>query len=286
MYSDSDEQAWTKTDKQTQPSPSLVDAIRAMDRPLLGALLALTDSTVAKLAARAGFDWVLIDAEHSPYTPAQVTELVHAVHGAAEGNGCLPLVRIPSHGTEYIKWALDSGAAGIVVPMVQNAEQMKAIIQRALYPPRGQRSFGPYHAQFADSHTRSFADYYDKAQRREIAILPILESREAVDNAEAILRVDGVTGAFIGPYDLRLSHGLPGGNDGDEPDFVEAVSKICRLGQLLGKPIGSMGSSEALAQKRYQDGMDFLLVSFDYNAIVQGYKSNLDAARRGVQTGL
>lgn len=271
------------TDKQRQPSPSLVDAIREKSGPLLGALLALTDPTVAKLAARAGFDWVLIDAEHSPYTPAQVTELVHAVHGASEGDGCLPLVRIPSHGTEYIKWALDSGAAGIVVPMVQNAADMERIIQRALYPPRGQRSFGPYHAQFADSHTRSFAEYYHKAQRRQIAILPILESREAVDNAEAILRVDGVTGAFIGPYDLRLSYGLPGGSDGDEPEFVEAVSKICRLGQQLGKPIGSMGSSEALARKRAQAGMDFLLVSFDYNAVVQGYKGHLDAARRGVQ---
>jgi 2-keto-3-deoxy-L-rhamnonate aldolase RhmA len=167
--------------------------------------------------------------------------------------------------------------------MVQNALEMEAIIQRALYPPRGQRSFGPYHAQFADSQTQSFADYYDKAQRREIAIIPILESREAVENAEVILRVDGVSGAFIGPYDLRLSYGLPGGSDGEEAEFIDAVHKICQLGRQLGKPIGSMGAGEALARKRAGQGMEFLLVSFDFNTVVQGFQSHLEAARRGIQ---
>ncbi|KAE8331446.1 Pyruvate/Phosphoenolpyruvate kinase-like domain-containing protein [Aspergillus sergii] len=283
MYTNDDASFGSNSRGPTDTSLSFVDAIQQKNRPLLGALLALTDPTVAKLAARVGFDWVLIDAEHSPYSPAKVTELVHAIHGAADGSSCLPLIRVPSHGTEYIKWALDSGAAGIIVPMVQTAGEMEAIVQRALYPPRGQRSFGPYHAQFADSNTRSFLDYYDKAQRRDIAILPILESREAVQNAESILRVDGVTGAFIGPYDLRLSLGLPGGSDGEEPEFVNAVSAVCRLGRQLGKPIGSMGSNEALARKRAQEGIDFLLVSFDYSTIVQGYQRDLDSARRGIQ---
>jgi 2-keto-3-deoxy-L-rhamnonate aldolase RhmA len=281
MYTEGDGSSAKDAQKAQVGHSSFVDTIQRRTGPLLGALLGLSDPTVAKLAARAGFDWILIDAEHSPYTPAQVTELVHAIHGS--NASCLPLIRIPSHGTEYIKWALDSGAAGIVVPMVQNAAEMEQIIQRALYPPRGQRSFGPFHAQFADSGTHSVAEYYNKAQRREIAVIPILESREGVEHAEAILRVNGVSGAFIGPYDLRLSYGLPGGSDGEEAEFVDAVRKICTLGRELGKPIGSMGSSDALARKRTREGMQFLLVSFDHNTVVQGFQSHLEAARRGVQ---
>ncbi|KAL4860758.1 Pyruvate/Phosphoenolpyruvate kinase-like domain-containing protein [Aspergillus spectabilis] len=267
---------------QRRPS-SFTEAAQSSSRPLLGALLALHDTITAKLAARAGFDWVMIDLEHSPYTMQQVSELVHAVQGASEGC-CLALIRLPSHGTEYIKWALDTGAAGIIVPMVQTPEQMESIIKHALYPPRGARSFGPYHAPFGDASTRSFAEYYAKAQARQIAILPILESRKAVENAEAILSIDGVSGAFVGPYDLRLSYGLPGGSDGPEAEFVDAVTKICMIGKRLGKPIGSMGSTEEMACKRAKQGMSFLLVSFDYNAVAAGYKAHLEAANRGVQS--
>ncbi|KAL6231985.1 Pyruvate/Phosphoenolpyruvate kinase-like domain-containing protein [Aspergillus navahoensis] len=262
---------------------SFVEAAQSSPRPLLGALLALHDTTTAKLAARAGFDWVMIDLEHSPYTMQQISELVHAVSGASEGR-CLPLIRLPSHGTEYIKWALDTGAAGIVVPMVQTPEEMESITQRALYPPRGARSFGPYHAPFGDVSTRSFAEYYAKAQRRQIAILPVLESREAVENAEAILSIDGVSGAFVGPYDLRLSYGLPGGSDGPEPEFVDAVTRICTIGKQLDKPIGSMGSTEEMACKRAAQGMSFMLVSFDYNAVAAGYRAHLEAANRGLRS--
>ncbi|KAL4939237.1 Pyruvate/Phosphoenolpyruvate kinase-like domain-containing protein [Aspergillus oleicola] len=260
---------------------SFEEAIQESQHPLLGAILSMADTTVAKITARTGFHWVMIDAEHSPLSMGQVTELVHAVT-AASGGRCLPLVRIPSHATEYIKWALDSGAAGIIVPMVHTVQEMEDIIQRSRYPPRGSRSFGPYQAPFGDASTRSFADYYRKAQDQRIAILPILESREAVRNAEAIMSVDGVTGVFIGAYDLRLSQGLPGGSDGEEPEFIDAVTRICRIGKQLGKAVGSMGSSEALARKWTRQGMDFLLVAFDYNALAQGYRTQLSTAKSGI----
>jgi 4-hydroxy-2-oxoheptanedioate aldolase len=147
--------------------PGLVtfrDAIRFSTTPLLGAIISMADTTVAKITARSGFQWVMIDAEHSPLTMAQVTELVHAVSAASTGR-CLPLIRNPSHSTEYIKWALESGAAGIIIPMVQTPEEMRTIIQRARYPPYGTRSFGPYQAPFTDPATQNFAQYYQKATR-------------------------------------------------------------------------------------------------------------------------
>ncbi|OGE54911.1 hypothetical protein PENARI_c005G04797 [Penicillium arizonense] len=241
----------------------------------------MADTTVAKITARSGFQWVMIDAEHSPLTMAQVVDLVHTVSAASAGN-CLPLIRIPSHSTEYIKWALDSGAAGIIIPMVQTPEEMEAIVQRARYPPHGTRSFGPYQAPFADPATQTFAQYYAKAKAGQIAILPILETCLAVQNAEAIMAIEGVTGAFIGPYDLRLSQGLPGGSDGEEAEFVNALAELCSVGKKLGKPVGSMGSTELTAKKRTEEGMQFLLVSFDYNALMQGYKAHLEAAKRAI----
>lgn len=79
---------------------------------------------------------------------------------------------------------------------------------------------------------------------------PIIESHEGVRNAEAILAVDGVTSVFIGPYDLRLSLGIPGGSDGSQQEFMEAVENICVIGKKLGKPVGSMGTGEDLSWKR------------------------------------
>ena len=81
----------------------------------------------AKLAARAGFQWIIIDMEHWPFTPEQATQLVHAVIAAFQG-ACSPLIRVPSHGTEWIKWTLDSGTAGTIVPVVHNAAEMEDII--------------------------------------------------------------------------------------------------------------------------------------------------------------
>jgi 4-hydroxy-2-oxoheptanedioate aldolase len=97
------------------------------------------------------------------------------------------------------------------------------------------------------------------------------------------MSVEGVTGAFIGPYDLCLSQGLPGASDGDEIAFVKSIAKICAIGKKIGKPVGSMGSAELLTKKRTEEGMEFLLVSFDYSALIQGYKAQLEAAKKGIR---
>lgn len=113
--------------------------------------------------------------------------------------------------------------------------------------------------------------------------MQIIESHEGVRNAEAILAVDGVTSVFIGPYDLRLSLGVPGGSDGSQQGFMEMVENICVIGKKLGKPVGSMGTGEDLSWKRTKQEMEFLLVSFDYNALIKGFKTVLENTQRGVE---
>jgi 4-hydroxy-2-oxoheptanedioate aldolase len=220
--------------------------------------------------------------EHSPFAPAEATNLAHAVIAASAGH-CLPLIRVPSHDVSWVKWALDSGAAGIIIPMVNTAEEMEAIINKAVYPPRGARSFGPFNAPFGQMDPgRGIPEYFDRAREGGIAILPILESKEAVKNVEAILGVDGVTGCFIGPYDLRLSLGLPGGVDGEEKEFVEAFGHICDTARKLGKVVGSMGVGEGVIRKRKD--MDFLLITIDCNALAAGYKGALEEAGKGLKS--
>lgn len=268
----------------TQTSGSFLTRIQTnRGKPLLGSILSLSCTAMAKIMGRQGFDWVMIDMEHAPFTMHEATELVHVIVASSQGK-CLPVIRIPSDGSEWIKWALDSGATGIIIPMVHNAQQARAIVEKALYPPHGSRSFGPYSAPWGDAKDTgaTFTSYYEKARREEIAILPIIESREGVHNADEIMKVRGITGVFIGPYDLRLSMGLPGGSSGDEPEFTSALDKICRIGRTLGKPVGSMSSGAALVQKRAAQGMQFLLCSFDRNAFIQGAQSDLRAAVQGI----
>lgn len=199
-YSVKDKSSASPDESSSLHTPhTFVSAIKANNGPIMGSVLTFPSTIAAKLAARSGLQWVMIDMEHSPHTAGQATEICHAVLTASQG-ACLPIIRIPSHGVEWIKWALDSGAAGIIIPMVNTADEMKAIINKALYPPHGARSWGPFHAPFGSlDPSVGFPEYYQRAQSGQIAILPIIESREGVENAEAIMSVEGVTGVFVGP---------------------------------------------------------------------------------------
>ncbi|KAK4935994.1 hypothetical protein LTR10_023041 [Elasticomyces elasticus] len=266
---------------------SFIEKIKSTKGPVVGTVLTMPSVIIAQLAGQADCDFVMIDMEHAPLPMEVVTQMVHAYVQVSRGTR-FPIVRIPSHGVEWVKWALDSGAAGIIIPMVNNAREMKAILERAVYPPAGQRSFGPLYAPFGhpDGPHGGMGGYFERAKRGDIAILPIIESREGLDNVEEILGLEGVAGCFIGPADLRLSLGLTAGVDGPEPEFLNALKRICEVGKKLGKVVGCMGLGEGHAGKRTAEGMDFLMSAFDYGAVVSGLANDLAAARKGVQSGL
>lgn len=228
---------------------------------------------------------VPLSMEHAPMTIDVVTQMVSAYTTASLGTK-FALVRIPSHGVEWVKWALDSGAAGIIVPMVNNAAEMRAIIDKAIYPPGGRRSFGPVVAQFAhpDGPATGMGGYFARAKAGEIALLPMIESKEGLQNVEEILSMPEVSGTFIGPADLRLSLGLSPAIDGAEPEFVAALDRIRTTAKKCGKVVGTMGMGEEVARKRATEGMDFLLSTFDNGALVAGWARELAAARKGVAT--
>ena len=277
--------AESTSQKGSSAPETFVSSIRSKKGTAIGTILTIPSITIAQLTGQSDSDFVMIDMEHAPMLINVVTQMVHAYVQITRGTR-FPLVRIPSHGVEWVKWALDSGAAGIVVPMVNNVDEMKAILDRAIYPPTGRRSFGPLYAPFANPNGPhgGMGSYFERAKRGDIAVLPIIESQEGLDNVEEIMALDGVSGVFIGPADLRLSLGMAAAADGSEPAFLDALKKICAVGKKLDKVVGCMGIGEAHATKRATEGMDFIFSAFDYGAIVSGLASDIAAARKGVQS--
>jgi len=247
--------------------------------PILGASLSIGNILCAQIVSRQGFDWVLIDQEHAPTSPREATHLTHAVI-AASGGQCVPIIRAPSHGVEWIKWALDSGAGGVIIPMVQSANECEEIIQRAIYPPYGQRSFGPFLAPYADTDNASDVAKYLSKRAKDLAIMPMIETVEGVKNAEAILSVKGVTGCFIGPYDLRQSLGLSGG-DGEEPEFIKSLETVLEIGKRLGLHIGTVVANEAAAKRKTEMGFSFLLTGQDPNFLAAGARASWQQCDKG-----
>lgn len=162
--------------EQESPPRTFIEAIKSSRWPLLGAVLTIPNVTTAQIAAQSDGDFVMIDMEHAPLQPDMVTHMVHAYAAASRPRVRFPLVRIPSHGVEYVKWALDGGAAGVVIPMVGNAQEMRAILNRAIYPPQGARSFGPLYAPYADPDGPGggMEAYFAKAKQGDVAILSTL----------------------------------------------------------------------------------------------------------------
>ncbi|EXJ86930.1 hypothetical protein A1O3_03884 [Capronia epimyces CBS 606.96] len=249
---------------------------------VIGAAVTIGNTLCAQITARAGFDWVLIDMEHAPVSAREASSLVQAVVAASAGQ-CVPIIRAPSHGVEWIKWALDSGAAGVIIPMVTSARECEDIIQRAVYPPRGQRSFGPFLAPYADIDPASDVPKYLRERAKDLAIVPMIESLQGVQNAEAILKVPGVTACFVGPYDLRQSMGLPGG-DGEEPAYIEALQTILEAGKKHHVVIGTVAGTEASSRRKVEMGFRFLLTGQEPNFLAAGARSAFQQCQRGVSS--
>lgn len=259
---------------------NFITTIEKQRDPLLGAALTIPSTVVAQIVGSSGHDFVFIDMEHSPLTPETTTQIVHAIVASSRGL-TLPVIRVPSHGVEWIKWALDSGAAGIIVPMVNNKAEVDEIVNRATYPPQGSRSFGPARAPWGlpDGPQGGVAEYFRRAKRGDIAILPTIESEEGLANAEDIISSRDVSGVFLGPMDLRLSLGFSG-VDGSEPEYLGAIEKICGLGRRYGKIVGSLALSPEAIWKRTQDGMKFLVISSDASTLAAGLATNLERSRQ------
>ncbi len=188
----------------------------------IGTWITLAHPSIPEILGRAGFDWLIFDAEHSVMSTADIQMLITAA------GSCVPLVRLSSNDDVQIKRVMDAGAHGVMVPQVNSAADAERAVDAVYYPPRGTRGVGLARAQ---QYGADFDGYRAWLDAHAIVIV-MIEHIDAVANVDEILAVDGVDGFIIGPYDLSASLGRPG--DFDHQDVVDAIATIRAAGDRRG----------------------------------------------------
>ena len=244
-------------------------------QPTIGCFMGLQSPNVAELLGHAGYDWIVIETEHNAFDTAQVEHALMAL----SGTGAIPLVRVPSADHVYIQRALDIGALGIVVPLVRTAAEAEAIVRATRFPPTGTRSWGPLRAS---GYTFDNRDYRDRADENILVVL-ILETREAVENLDAIAAVPGIDAIFLGPADLSFAYGVDF-LTGIHPPVAAAIETMIAVCRARGIASG-LGETSIEALERWRArGCTFLAFGPDYALLAGVVRDGLTRWRASEQT--
>ncbi len=233
----------------------------------VGSWLNLVSPLSAEVMAVAGCEWLVIDAEHAAWDMGLITEGIRAI----ESQGCVPLVRPWSHDPTAFARILDAGAMGLVIPHVSTVEQARAIAEAVRYPPRGHRSSGTSRATIDRDWSRQVNE--------NLIICPQIEDMEGVDNIEAIMAVDGMDVAYIGPSDLALSMGLTSADMFTNPDHLAAVAQILTGAQANGKAAGTPAPTVERARQIIDQGFTMIDYSSDFRILQAAAAEQLAAVK-------
>jgi len=226
---------------------------RLKDRkPLIGTLISWPFPETADIAADAGFDWLFLDWEHGHHDPRSLQQVVQTA-----GDRCACIVRVPDNYRVWISKALDTGAAGLIMPHCDDVEDTQKAVRSAKYPPQGIRSIGVARAQgYGHDVKRSVDD-----DNESTVFVAQIEHIEGVRDIEAIAAVPGVDAIFIGPFDLSASMGKPGRiSDGEVQD---AIKRVRETGLGRGLPIGIFAPDAAAAEKALSEGYSLICLGTD-----------------------
>ncbi len=224
------------------------------------------------LAAQGDLDWLLVDLEHTPVDLGLASTILATIADVSAGQ-CTPLARVAAGSIDQIKQALDAGAQGLIVPMVNTAAQTAEVIRYARYPPLGERGAGGLTPHLGFGLTRH-TDYVPQANP-EIMVAIQVETAEAVENIELIVQVPGLDMVFIGPMDLHISLNLPPTFWSDAPRFQNAVARVKAACASAGLPLGTIAPNAENAHAREVEGFQFLGLGSDIGHLVNTVHSQL-----------
>jgi 2,4-dihydroxyhept-2-ene-1,7-dioic acid aldolase len=245
-------------------------ALRRGDGPPLGTWVKLPAMESMELVALAGFDFAVIDLEHS----AMDLESAYRHIGVALLTGVAPIVRVPSLDGGIVQRILDAGAEGIMLPHVDTVAQAEAAAAAVRFPPRGTRGVGS--TSRAGAWGALPRDEYLRYGNEEVVLIPQLESAEAARTAAAIARVDGVDALLVGAADLSTSLGMTE----SDPAVVELVAGAVRDARAAGVPIGNAGGATAASVQAAVDaGFDFTMMSNDASLLGAAARAAVEAGR-------
>ncbi|KAJ2618126.1 hypothetical protein H4S08_000050 [Coemansia sp. RSA 1365] len=240
--------------------------------PAFGVWLTIPSPLTARALAAQGFDWACIDMEHAPTNPALMSEMVAAV---ASCGTCAPIVRVPSQASEWFKWALDAGAHGIIVPMVNTSEELRKAESLCRYPPAGKRSIGAFFAPgvFGMRGPRAMSDYVERVSN-DILVIPQIESVEGAINLPNMLKEGGMDAVFVGPYDLNAS--VRYAQDMQIQDVLAHIEKSAKDAEV---PLGIYAPSGAAVGSKVREGYTLVVAASDIECMASSALENLDRAR-------
>jgi len=233
-------------------------------KPSVGTWLSLASSISAEYMAHAGFDWLVVDTEHSP---VGFETTVHCFQAICTTD-TIPMARVAWNDPMLMKRLLDAGAMGLVVPMVNSPKEAEMAVKAMKYPPQGFRSLGGGRASLYGT------DYFARAND-EILVIVQIEHIDAVNRAGEILSVEGVDACFIGPNDLAGSMGLKPDIHCRHPDHAAAVMRVLESAKNIGKPAGIHCATVEAVNMRIEQGFQFIAISSDAGLL-------RDAAARAV----
>jgi 4-hydroxy-2-oxoheptanedioate aldolase len=254
--------------------PNLAKRALKAGKPSVGTWLSLGSITASRFLARAGFQWLTVDIEHSLVDWETASHMFASIADA----GCVPLARVPANRHDHIKRVLDNGAYGVVVPMVNTVEEAKYAVSACKYPPTGDRSVGG--SVHALNFNATATDYYDHADE-EILVVLQCEHIMAVENADKIFAVPGIDAIFVGPNDLAASMKS---KDGKPPsaqatkEALDHILKTCKKHNVAAG-IHCWGADEVNAKAA--DGWQFMAISSELKFMLNGAAAEVKKLKEG-----
>jgi 4-hydroxy-2-oxoheptanedioate aldolase len=252
-------------------------AIWARGDAVVNGWLSIPSSFSAEVMAHQGFDSLTIDMQHGVVDYQVAVTMLQAVSTTA----VIPLARVPWNDPGFIMKVLDAGVYGVICPMINTRAQAEALVQACKYPPLGYRSYGPVRASIYAG-----ADYGDRANR-DMLVIPMIETRQAVENLDDILSVPGIDAVYVGPADLSLSLGCRPRLDQTDPPVVEAQRTIAEGCRRHGVIAGIHTGTVDYALKVISEGYRFVTLASDSRFLAAKAGDEVAAMRKsGVRAGV
>ena len=238
-------------------------------KPPIGTWVMSASPLVAEAIGCAGFDWAVLDMEHTPLDMMDVVHLLQAVAGTP----LVPVLRVPWNDAVTVKRVLDAGAETILFPFVQNADEARRAVAATRYPPGGVRGMA---GMSRGSRFGTAPNYLTTANER-MAVIVQLETPQAVGQLDAIAAVDGVDAIFLGPADLSAAMGHVG--QLTHPDVLALMASAAQRCNALGLPVGSVGGTPGVVAQYRALGFDYLAVASDLGLLMRSAQATLAAIR-------
>ena len=220
----------------------------------IGTWMQIPHPSIAEIFGNAGYDWVVVDMEHGSISHEQLPDLCRAI----ELGNTLPLVRLPNGDETNCKQVLDAGAGGVIIPRVENSDQLLSIAKVCMWPPNGSRGVGFSRANLFGKNFNSY-----KIEAQSPLLVAMIESVEGIENLEEILATDGLDAILIGPYDLSASLKILG--DFNHKKFKSAIKYILTKAKKynIASGLHIVEATEKNLNLRIKEGYRFLAYSMD-----------------------